>query len=96
MWYLQKKTYIMGADNARYTLTADGVDFVELQRSNIPVLNRLLTSGMEPAVAAPKTAGESTGAPRNPIIVPHPAAPRVERRVSTKDRRASSPDSRGK
>lgn len=96
MWYLQKKTYIMGADNARYTLTADGVDFVELQRANIPVLNKLLTSGTEPGAANPKAAGETSGEPRKPIIVPHRAEHPVERRVNTKDRRASSPDRRGK
>jgi hypothetical protein len=96
MWYLQKKKYIAAADNARYTLSAEGVDFVELQRGNTPVLNKLLTSGQETADAAPKTAGESTGASRKPIIVPHPEAPLVERRVNTRDRRASSPDRRVK
>jgi len=95
MWYLQK-TYITGADNARYTLSAEGVDFVELQRSNIPVLNKLLTSGSEPASATPKRASESSGERRKPIIVPHPEAPLVERRVNTRDRRASSTDRRGK
>ena len=45
MWYLQKKGYITRADNSDFTLTADGVDFVENQRVNIPVLNKMLTSG---------------------------------------------------
>jgi curved DNA-binding protein CbpA len=45
MWYLQKKGYITRADNSDFTLTADGVDFVESQRVNIPVLNKMLTSG---------------------------------------------------
>lgn len=44
-WYLQKKGYISRADNSNFTLTADGVDFVETQRVNIPVLNELLTTG---------------------------------------------------
>jgi hypothetical protein len=48
IWYLQKKQYIVRADNSDFTLTADGVDFVETQRANIPVLNRLLTSGASP------------------------------------------------
>jgi len=43
-WYLQKKAYIVRADNSAFTLTAEGVDFVESQRASIPVLNRLLTS----------------------------------------------------
>ena len=46
IWYLLKKGYITRADNSAMTLTADGVDFVETQRANIPALNKLLTSGM--------------------------------------------------
>lgn len=44
-WYLLKKGYITKADNSDFTLTAAGVDFVEMQRANIPVLNKLLTDG---------------------------------------------------
>jgi len=44
LWYLQRKGYISRADNADFVLLADGVDFVELQRHHIPVLNKLLTS----------------------------------------------------
>ena len=44
-WYLLRKGYITRADNSDFTLTADGVDFVEAQRVNIPVLNRMLTNG---------------------------------------------------
>jgi curved DNA-binding protein CbpA len=88
MWYLQKKTYIMGADNARYTLTAEGVDFVESQRGNIPVLHKLLTSGAQPSATNPGAANDASNHPRKPIIVPHPAAHAVERRVNTRDRRA--------
>lgn len=46
-WYLLKKGYVTRADNSDFTLTAQGVDFVETQRCNIPVLNRLLTAGSE-------------------------------------------------
>ena len=44
-WYPTKKGYIGKADNSDFTLTADGVDFVETQRENIPVLNKMLTNG---------------------------------------------------
>lgn len=44
-WYLSKKGYITRADNSDFTLTVAGVDFVETQRVNIPVLNRMLTNG---------------------------------------------------
>lgn len=82
-WYLLKKGYITRADNSDFTLTAQGVDFVETQRANIPVLNRLLTSGSEPATANDEhsleaacvgaPAGESSAATAeaaaNPVIV---------------------------
>ncbi|HEY6491591.1 MAG: DnaJ domain-containing protein [Terracidiphilus sp.] len=50
-WYLLKKGYITRADNSDFTLTAEGVDFVETQRANIPLLNRMLTSGVEEEAA---------------------------------------------
>jgi curved DNA-binding protein CbpA len=44
-WYLRTKEYISRADNSEFTITAEGVDFVETQRGNIPVLDKLLTAG---------------------------------------------------
>src|SRR5579864_1917345 len=41
-WYLRNKGYITRADNSDFTLTAEGVDFVETQRMHIPVLDKLL------------------------------------------------------
>ena len=61
IWYLQKKGYITRADNSDFTLTVDGVDFVEEKRGSMPVLQRLLTSEAGPD--AP---------PRGPIITPQP------------------------
>lgn len=46
-WYLQKKGYITKADNSDFSLTATGVDFVETQRAQIPILQKLLTNGAE-------------------------------------------------
>lgn len=46
-WYLERKGYIDKADNSDFTLTAEGVDFVETQRAQIPVLNKLLTATAE-------------------------------------------------
>jgi curved DNA-binding protein CbpA len=48
-WYLRNKGYITRADNSDFALTVEGVDFVESQRVNIPVLNKLLTSGTGPS-----------------------------------------------
>jgi curved DNA-binding protein len=46
-WYLTKKRYITRADNAEFTLTVEGVDFIETQRTRVPLLERLLTSGSQ-------------------------------------------------
>ncbi len=71
-WYLRNKGYITRADNSDFTLTAEGVDFVESQRVNIPILNRLLTTGTgsptTDGVAGPKVLTP----PPTPIIVPPP------------------------
>jgi curved DNA-binding protein CbpA len=89
-WYLQKKGYITKADNSDFTLTADGVDFVETQRANIPVLNKLLTSGSANSAAAP--------APSNGFHSEETARPAdgrstaLDRRLSPQDRRAGIPD----
>ena len=48
-WYLRTKGYITRADNSEFTITAEGVDFVETQRANIPVLEKLLTTGEGPS-----------------------------------------------
>lgn len=52
-WYLMRKGYITRADNSDFTLTAEGVDFVEAQRANIPTLNRLLTDGSAVRTSVP-------------------------------------------
>lgn len=44
-WYLSRKGYITRADNSDFTLTAEGVDYIETQRANLPILNKLLTDG---------------------------------------------------
>lgn len=49
IWYLTKKRYIVKADNAELTLSVEGVDFIENQRTTIPMLDRLLTTGTQPA-----------------------------------------------
>ena len=51
LWYLKNKNYITLGDNSDATLTALGVDFVESNRANVPILNRLLTSGTGPSTA---------------------------------------------
>jgi hypothetical protein len=71
-WYLRNKGYITRADNSDFTLTADGVDFVESQRVNIPILNKLLTTGSGPFNADGSTINKVLTPSPTPIIVPPP------------------------
>lgn len=68
-WYLMKKGYITRADNSAMTLTADGVDFVETQRSNMPTLNKLLTSGSGASAANSGNGGNGHNSSQIPITV---------------------------
>lgn len=105
MWYLAKKGYITKADNAQFALTADGVDFVETQRGNVPVLNKMLTSGSERVKTVngnrisdsvrssrqPASQPVQAGPGQAPIILPGPGGwDGVERRVNREDRRRNS------
>jgi curved DNA-binding protein CbpA len=47
-WYLRTKGFITRADSSEFAITSEGVDFVETQRVNIPVLDKLLSSGEGP------------------------------------------------
>ncbi len=108
LWYLQKKGYAAKADNAQYTLTVDGVDFVETQRTNLPTLNKLLTSGSGSSVAdvaqaqteAAVRVPDALAAAEQPLpaSVPsslHPAQGHAaDRRVRKADRRVGAPDLR--
>jgi curved DNA-binding protein CbpA len=87
-WYLQKKGYILRADNSDFTLTADGVDFIETQRVNLPVLNRLLTDGTRSLRERSAANGHSTSH-RAPTIVPGNEIDRGDRRSGARDRRTS-------
>ena len=70
VWYLKNKGYITRADNQDFTLTAEGVDFVESQRADIPILNRLLTTGSGPVTADEGAENRILNPHRAPIIVP--------------------------
>jgi len=94
-WYLTRKGYITKADNSDFTLTAEGVDFIESQRSSLPVLNKLLTDGSG-HVSAGSTSKKRTGAnPGNKaIILPSPTSVWVDRREGGGDRRRMAEDLR--
>lgn len=95
-WYLVKKGYITRADNADFTLTADGVDFVETQRASFPVLNGLLTDGTASGTSNDEsvpTNGHSNGNGHAdghiaPIVLPTAIDSWGDRRLNRIDRRA--------
>jgi hypothetical protein len=96
LWYLVRKKFINKADNADYSLTADGVDFVEKERVALPVLNGLLTSNTgtvtEAMVEIEKTASSISEAVnnRNQSIPSISSRPKTGRRVGTDDRRSGT------
>jgi hypothetical protein len=93
-WYLGKKGYITRADNSDFSLTAEGVDFIETQRVNIPVLNRLLTNGN---VACNVEMEEDAMCleSKAPVMVVLPDMTRIpERRANARERRIGAPDLR--
>lgn len=109
LWYLLKKGYLSKEDNAKYALTADGVDYVESERAKIPVLNRLLTSSTtasypsEPvtnpspdgaANAHEHPALEQTTSGSEPIVLPAAMGRQFDRRAAQPDRRVGAPDLR--
>jgi DnaJ domain len=109
LWYLDKKRYLTRSDKATYSLTAEGVDFVEKERVILPILNGLLASNSGPsaqdaaqaseeaaAVLAqePPSVNERPARVSAPIILPAPGKPRGNRRASKADRRAGAPDLR--
>ena len=102
IWYLNKKGYVTKGDNAQLALTAEGVDFIETQRGNLPVLNKLLTSGGgQPTVEGSRTTRQQPPQTQQPAAPKsaaslnggHSGTPRGERRGSEDDRR-HSPDRR--
>jgi curved DNA-binding protein CbpA len=96
-WYLVKKGFITRADNSDFTLTAEGVDFVETQRMNLPILNKLLTDGKVIPKTQPAANSKQPNGSSAPIIVPlhneeitdGRRAP-IERRTNGRDRRKKS------
>ena len=84
-WYLTKKGYVSRADNSDFSLTAEGVDFIESQRGSLPVLNKLLTDGSGMMVGARKhsseaNGGNGAGGGKKPIILPNSETVWLDRR----------------
>jgi curved DNA-binding protein len=80
IWYLRKKGFITRADNSDFTLTAEGVDFVETQRVSVPVLQKLLTAGPFATEADGRDDDRRGPAFKRPSILPGERRNRMERR----------------
>jgi hypothetical protein len=93
-WYLRKKGYITRSDNSDFTLTVDGVDYVESKRASLPVLNKLLTSGVVPST----TDSMADSGVFMPSPTPNDFSPAsvdtTERPATKKNRRVGAPDLR--
>jgi curved DNA-binding protein CbpA len=92
-WYLHKKGYIARADNSDFSLTAEGVDYIEAQRANLPVLKKLLTDGQREAL---KSEAKEAGAQarREPIVTPTAEVRWKDRRSGTRERRSAGSNHR--
>jgi len=91
-WYLERKGYITKADNSDFTITVDGVDFVETQRTQIPILNKLLTATAGPTSNGIVGEGDQLDGHHSHVLAEE-AVPE-ERRVRTEERRVNRPDRR--
>jgi len=91
-WYLQKKGYVHRADNSDFSLTAEGVDFIETQRANLPILNKLLGDGRRRQASGSARTNEQSPSQRDSIILP--AMSWIDRRSGSRDRRNGAPDHR--
>jgi curved DNA-binding protein len=96
-WYLVSKKYIHRADNSDFTLTAEGVDYIETQRAQLPLLNKLLTDGSGKVTAASGTRkqhGGHAGTAEKPATPPSSDSVWVDRRQGNGDRRLRVEDLR--
>ena len=107
LWYLKNKGYIAKADNAQFTLTAEGVDFVEKERNDLPSLKKMLARGSElktqetgrpseEAAAAPApevTADKSQPLRPEPVVMTPSMDPEYDQRL-TYEQRTGRPDRR--
>lgn len=92
-WYLTKKGYVTKADNSDFSLTAEGVDFIETQRVKIPVLNKLLTTGNVACTVNIEEDMKELEDSKSTAMIVLPDMTRIQdRRANARDRRAGCPD----
>ena len=76
-WYLRNKKYILREDNSDFSLTVNGVDFVEENYDKLPLLRKLLSGGIAPNFPSKSVQEESEEAsrPSTPLILPAESEP---------------------
>ena len=75
-WYLRNKHYITREDNSDFSLTVLGVDYVEANLSNSPLLRELLGAREKPSTPADHTLPAHAGnAPAEPYLLDGPSTP---------------------
>jgi curved DNA-binding protein CbpA len=104
LWYLHQRGLISRTDNAQFALTVDGVDFIEKERANIPIVNKLLTSSASEvsteAAASALQQGQASDMnndpdqPSGPIRLPESSQQTHDQRKRASDRRNGAPDDR--
>jgi hypothetical protein len=93
-WYLVKKGYVTRADNSDFALTAEGVDYIETQRANLPVLNKLLTTGAGNVHKTSAVVDRKPDPPPSSGADPRRFEYNTEQRSQTRDRRVNGTDRR--
>lgn len=86
-WYLKKKDLIAVGDNASFSLTVQGVDFVESERLHIPTLHKLLTNGSRDSAIGPPANGKSHSNGNGHANGNHAASPELPDHATPDDRR---------
>ena len=77
-WYLRSMQYITREDNSDFALTATGVDYVEENSTKIPMLNKLLNSGVRTATSAASPARSEHPNSPGELLLKQPIAPSVD------------------
>jgi hypothetical protein len=99
LWYLVRKKYVDRTDSAGYSLSVDGVDFVEKERAVVPILNGLLTTdstvtGNEDVPGVEWASSDIQLPAKKPMSGPTVVRSHPDRRNGEEDRRTGEPDLR--
>jgi curved DNA-binding protein CbpA len=78
-WYLRNKQLITREDNSDFSLTAEGVDYVESNYSQIPILQKLLESGARTATSSTTRAEDENARAATALLATERASASTDR-----------------